>query len=44
LIGQASTLAYLDTYALLAGGAAIMFLLSFTLRRNQLGGGRVVME
>jgi DHA2 family multidrug resistance protein len=44
LIGQASTLAYLDTYALLAGGAAIMFLLSFTLRRNELGGGRVVME
>jgi MFS transporter, DHA2 family, multidrug resistance protein len=44
LIGQASTLAYLDTYGLLAGGAAIMFLLSFALKKNQLGGGRVVME
>jgi MFS transporter, DHA2 family, multidrug resistance protein len=44
LLGQASTLAYLDTYGLLALGAAIMFLLSFALRRNQLGGGRVVME
>jgi MFS transporter, DHA2 family, multidrug resistance protein len=44
LIGQASTLAYLDTYGLLALGAAIMFLLSFALRRNEVGGGRVVME
>ena len=44
LVGQASTLAYLDTYGLLALGAAIMFLLSFALKRNHLGGGRVVME
>ena len=44
LVGQASTLAYIDTYALLAGGAAIMFLLSFALRSNQPGGGRVSME
>ena len=44
LLEQASTLAYLDTYGLLALGAAIMFLLSFALKRNQLGGGRVVME
>ena len=44
LIGQASTLAYIDTYAVLAVGAAIMFLLSFALRRNELGGGRVVVE
>ncbi len=39
LIGQASTLAYLDTYGLLAAGAAIMFLLSFTLKKNEPGGG-----
>jgi len=44
LVGQASTLAYIDTYALLAGGAAIMLLLSFALRSNQPGGGRVSME
>jgi hypothetical protein len=44
LIGQASTLAYIDTYAILAAVAAIMFLLSFALRRNELGGGRVVVE
>jgi MFS transporter, DHA2 family, multidrug resistance protein len=44
LIGQASVLAYLDTYGVLAAGAAIMFLLSFALRRNEVGGGRVVME
>ena len=44
LIGQASTLAFLDTYALLAAGAAIMFLFSFVLRRNQPGAGRVSLE
>ncbi len=44
LVGQASTLAYIDTYAILGMGAAIMFVLSFTLRRNQLGAGRVSME
>jgi DHA2 family multidrug resistance protein len=44
LIGQASTLAFLDTYALLAAGAAIMFLFSFALRRNQPGAGRVSLE
>jgi DHA2 family multidrug resistance protein len=44
LIGQASTLAYIDTYAVLATVAAIMFLLSFALRRNEPGAGRVVAE
>jgi DHA2 family multidrug resistance protein len=39
LIGQATTLAYIDTYWLLAIGAAIMFVLSFTLRKNEPGGG-----
>jgi DHA2 family multidrug resistance protein len=44
LIGQASTLAFLDTYGLLAVGAAIMFLFSFALRKNQPGAGRVSLE
>lgn len=44
LIGQATTLAYLDTFGLLAAAAAIMFLLSFALRKNEVGGSRVVME
>jgi MFS transporter, DHA2 family, multidrug resistance protein len=44
LIGQATTLAYLDTFGILAIGAAIMFLLSFALKKNELGGERVVME
>jgi MFS transporter, DHA2 family, multidrug resistance protein len=44
LVGQASTLAYIDTYAILGMAAAIMFVLSFALRRNQPGAGRVSME
>ncbi|HXJ96399.1 MAG TPA: DHA2 family efflux MFS transporter permease subunit [Terriglobia bacterium] len=44
LIGQATTLAYIDTFGILAAGAAIMFVLSFFLKKNELGGGRVVME
>jgi len=39
LIGQATTLAYIDTYWVLAIGAGIMFLLSFALRKNAPGGG-----
>jgi hypothetical protein len=39
LIGQATTLAYIDTYWVLAVGGAIMFLLSFALRKNAPGGG-----
>jgi DHA2 family multidrug resistance protein len=39
LIGQATTLAYIDTFWVLCVGAGIMFLLSFALRRNEPGGG-----
>jgi DHA2 family multidrug resistance protein len=38
-IAQATTLAYIDTFSVLAGGAAIMFLLSFFLKKNEPGGG-----
>jgi DHA2 family multidrug resistance protein len=44
LIQQATTLAYLDTYLVLATLAAIMFALSFFLRKNQPGAGRVVVD
>ncbi len=44
LIAQASTLAYVDTFFILAAGAGIMFLLSFTLRKNDPSGRRVVVE
>jgi DHA2 family multidrug resistance protein len=37
--GQASTLAYIDTFWVLAVGAAIMFVLSFVLRKNVVGAG-----
>jgi len=43
-IGQATVLAYMDTYMILAIGAAIMFALSFALRKNELGGRRIVVE
>jgi len=36
---QSQTLAYIDTYMLLAIGAGIMFLLSFMVRKNDPGGG-----
>jgi DHA2 family multidrug resistance protein len=39
LIGQATTLAYIDTFWVLCIGAGIMFLLSFALRRNEPGSG-----
>ena len=39
LIGQATTLAYIDTFWVLCIGAGIMFLLSFALKKNQPGGG-----
>jgi MFS transporter, DHA2 family, multidrug resistance protein len=44
LIGQATTLAYIDTYGVLAVIAAIMFLFSFALRKNEPGSGRVAIE
>ena len=39
MIGQATTLAYIDTYWYLAIGAAVMFVLAFFLRKNTPGGG-----
>ena len=39
VIGQATALAYIDTFWVLSVGAGIMFLLSFALRRNAPGGG-----
>jgi hypothetical protein len=44
VIGQATTLAYIDTFLILAGIAAIMFVLSFALKKNELGGHRVMAE
>ena len=44
VIGQATTLAYLDTFLVLSGIAAIMFVLSFTLKKNELGGHRIMVE
>jgi DHA2 family multidrug resistance protein len=44
VIVQASTLAYIDTYRILAIGAAIMFVVSFALKKNQPGGRPVVMD
>ncbi len=41
MIRQATTLAYVDTFLVLSVIAAIMFVLSFTLKRNELGGGSV---
>ena len=39
LISQTTTLAYIDTFMVLSAGAAIMFALSFTLKKNAPGGG-----
>jgi MFS transporter, DHA2 family, multidrug resistance protein len=39
LIGQATTLAYIDTFWILCIGAGIMFLLSFALKKNAPGAG-----
>ncbi len=44
VIAQASTLAYIDTFFVLTAGAAVMFVLSFALRKNDPSGRRVVME
>jgi DHA2 family multidrug resistance protein len=41
LQNQAASLAYIDTFMVLAVGAAIMFLLSFALRKNDPGAGGV---
>ena len=42
LIGQATTLAYIDTFWVLSIGAGIMFLLAFALKRNAPGAGAEV--
>ena len=39
VVGQAQTLAYIDTFMILAIGAGIMFVLSFIIRKNDPGGG-----
>jgi DHA2 family multidrug resistance protein len=39
LIGQATTLAYIDTFWVLCVGAGVMFLLSFALKKNAPGAG-----
>jgi len=39
LQGQAGSLAYIDTFMVLCVGAAIMFFLSFILKKNEPGGG-----
>ena len=44
LIAQATTLAYLDAFLFLAATSAIMFFLSFALKRNQPGARRVLAE
>jgi len=45
LLAQAATLAYIDTFMVLCVGSAIMFLLSFFLRKNDPhGGGSIAVE
>ena len=39
LLAQAATLAYIDTFMVLAVISAIMFVLSFVLKKNDPGGG-----
>jgi MFS transporter, DHA2 family, multidrug resistance protein len=39
LLGQATTLAYIDTFWVLCVGAGIMFVLSFALKKNEPGAG-----
>jgi MFS transporter, DHA2 family, multidrug resistance protein len=41
LQAQAASLAYIDTFMVLAAGAAIMFCLTFVLKKNDPGGGGV---
>ena len=44
LIGQATTLAYVDAFWIISMGASIMFLASFFLRKNDPHGGQVIHE
>jgi DHA2 family multidrug resistance protein len=44
IISQATTLAYVDVFALLAVLAALMFALSFALKNNEVGGAHAAVE
>jgi MFS transporter, DHA2 family, multidrug resistance protein len=44
IIGQATTLAYVDTYLLLAAIALVMFVLAFFVKKNELSGSRPMAE
>jgi hypothetical protein len=44
LQAQAASLAYIDTFKVLAVGAVIMFLLAFVLQKNDPGGGGHAIE
>jgi len=44
VISQATLLAYVDTFFVLSGLSALMFVISFALKKNELGGRRVMME
>jgi DHA2 family multidrug resistance protein len=44
VIAQATTLAYVDTYMLLGSIALVMFVLSFFVKKNELGGPRPMAE
>jgi DHA2 family multidrug resistance protein len=44
VIAQATTSAYVDTFMVLAAGAAIMFVLAFALKKNDPGRRHVVLE
>jgi DHA2 family multidrug resistance protein len=44
VIGQATMLAYIDTFLVLSAVAAVLFVVSFTLKRNELGSHRVMVE
>jgi len=41
---QASAQSYIDTYMVLSIGCAVMILLSFILRKNEVGGGHIAVE
>jgi MFS transporter, DHA2 family, multidrug resistance protein len=44
MLVQSQTLAYIDTFMVLAVAAGIMFLVAFIVRKNDPGGGQVVVE
>jgi len=44
MLVQSQTLAYIDTFMVLAVAAGIMFLLAFVIRKNDPSGGKIVVE